>query len=53
MRRWLEDYAYRIDLKLWMFLLAAFLILSVTIITAGVQALRAALTNPVQSLRYE
>ena len=53
MKRWLEDYAYRIDLEIWMFFLAALLILCITMITAGVQALRAALMNPAQSLRYE
>jgi len=51
--RWLEHFAYRIDLSVWMFLFAGVLALLVAFATVGYQATRAALADPVQSLRYE
>jgi putative ABC transport system permease protein len=51
--RWLQDFPYRIDIKLWLFLgtgLATFL---VAIITVGYQSVKAAIAIPVKSLRYE
>ncbi|RPE08741.1 FtsX-like permease family protein [Chitinophaga lutea] len=53
MHRWLEDFAYRISLSWWMFALAGVLALLVAVGTVGYQALRAALNNPVNSLRSE
>ncbi|WP_119080559.1 ABC transporter permease [Chitinophaga alhagiae] len=50
---WLEDFAYRISLHWWMFALAGGLALLVALATVGYQALRAALANPVVSLRSE
>lgn len=51
--RWLQNFAYRIDFSLWHFLLAAAIALLVTLVTVSFQALKAALANPVKSLRYE
>ncbi len=53
MGRWLEEFAYRTNISLGTFLLAAAFALIVTLITVSTQAIRAALTNPVETLRYE
>jgi len=53
MSKWLEDFAYRIQVSWWMFALSALLTLGITLCTVGFQALRAALVNPVNSLRTE
>lgn len=51
--KWLELFAYRIGLDIWMFAAAAILALLVAGLTVSGQALRAARTDPVRSLRYE
>jgi putative ABC transport system permease protein len=51
--RWLDEFAYRIDLGPGLFLLAGALALGVALLTVGTQALRAATADPVKSLRYE
>ena len=53
MNRWLQSFAYRMDIHLWIFVLSAGLSLSIALITVSYQAIRAALANPVDSLRYE
>lgn len=53
MQRWLEDFAYRVELNLELFMGAALLVLLIALLTAGGQALRAALMNPVVALRSE
>jgi len=53
MSRWLQEFAYRISIGLRTFLLAALFTLIITLITVGSQAIRAALANPVDTLRYE
>jgi putative ABC transport system permease protein len=53
MSSWLEDFAYRINLPWWMFALAGFLALLVALGTVSFQAVRAAVANPVNSLRSE
>ncbi len=50
---WLQKYAYRIDIGMGVFLVAAVLAIFVTLITVSFQAIRAALMNPVRSLRSE
>jgi len=52
-RKWLEGFAYRIDVEVWMFILASFLSLLIAVVTVGWHAVRTALADPVQSLRYE
>jgi putative ABC transport system permease protein len=53
MNKWLQDFAYRIHISWWMFLLAGGLALMISLLTIGWQAIRAATANPVESLRYE
>lgn len=53
MNTWLQDFAYRIDISWWFFALAAVLSILITIITISFQAIKAALANPVKSLRSE
>jgi len=52
-RRWLEDYAYRIPVSLWVFAAAGVLALGIALATVSILAMRAALANPVKSLRTE
>jgi putative ABC transport system permease protein len=49
--RWLRDFAYRIELSWWVFLLAAALAFGIALATVSVQSLRAAWRHPVDSLR--
>lgn len=51
--RWLQDFAYRVELRPTLFLGASVLILSVAAIAVSVQSVRAALADPVQALRYD
>ncbi len=53
MHKWLQDFAYRIDLKWWIFLTAGIAALFIAIVTVSFQAVKAALTNPVKNLRTE
>jgi len=53
MKSWLQDYHYRIDLGLPVFLLAAAVSVTIAQLTVSFQALKAARTDPVRSLRYE
>ena len=53
MSRWLEDFAYRINLNPWYFMLATFVIFVIAIVTISFQAFRASVRNPAESLRYE
>jgi len=53
MNLWLDDYAYRISLNLWMFVWAGALAILITICTISFQAIRAALANPAISLKTE
>ena len=52
-KNWLDSFAYRIDLQVWYFVGAGLVTLFIAWITVGVQAVKAALANPVDSLRYE
>jgi putative ABC transport system permease protein len=53
MSNWLEDFAYRIQLPWWMFALAVSLALAIALLTVSFQAVRAAVANPVESLKTE
>ncbi|HEX6193574.1 MAG TPA: ABC transporter permease [Chitinophagaceae bacterium] len=53
MQSWLENYPYRIQLSLWIFGAAASIALLLTLITVSFQAIKAAIANPVKSLRTE
>ncbi len=53
MSKWLQNFAYRINLTWWVFVLAAALALLIALMTVSFQTIRAALKNPTDSLRYE
>ena len=53
MSRWLDDFAYRVDLGVGTFVLAGGLALLIAVLTVSYQAIKAALADPVKSLRYE
>ncbi len=53
MQRWLEDFAYRIEIGPGVFLLTGGLVVLIAVLTVSNQAIRAALADPVKSLRYE
>lgn len=50
---WLEGFAYRIDMEIWMLLVSGALALLITIFTVSMQSLKAAMTNPIISLKTE
>lgn len=51
--RWLQDFAYRVDIPVWVFAAAGILSLIVAFFTVAFQSVKAAVTAPVDSLRYE
>ncbi len=53
MQNWLQDYAYRIQISWWIFIAAGFLAILIALITVSFQAIKAAIANPVKSLRTE
>ncbi|MGI8583109.1 MAG: ABC transporter permease [Chitinophagaceae bacterium] len=53
MNKWLQDFAYRINLQWWMFGAAGLLVLVIALMTISFQAIKAAIANPVKSLRTE
>nr|WP_295932822.1 ABC transporter permease [uncultured Dyadobacter sp.] len=53
MNQWLSDFAYKISIEWWVFLLAGTLAVGVALLTVSFQSIKAALVNPVKSLRSE
>ncbi|CAN5647328.1 ABC transporter permease [soil metagenome] len=53
MDQWLKDFAYKIDIEWWMFALAGLLAVGIALLTVSFQSIKAALMNPVKSLRSE
>ncbi len=53
MNSWLQDFAYRIHLSWWMFVLAGIVTLIIALLTVSIQTIKAAKENPVQSLKTE
>ena len=53
MHAWLQDYKFRINISIWFFVIAVLITFIVAAITVGYQATKAALANPVKSLRTE
>lgn len=51
--KWLQDYAYRVEISWWIFLVAVVMALLIALITISFQAIKAAIANPVKSLRTE
>ncbi|HTH56041.1 MAG TPA: ABC transporter permease [Cyclobacteriaceae bacterium] len=52
-RQWLSGFAYSMPLSVWIFLMAGALSIVIALLTVGFQAIKAAIRNPVESLRYE
>ncbi len=53
MHKWLQDYVYRIDIDWWIFALTGIVALLIALLTVGIHAFKAAMSNPVKSLRTE
>lgn len=53
MDQWLNTFAYRIGLNVWLYVLAAFAAILIALITVSTQTIRAAMSNPSNTLRYE
>lgn len=53
MNKWLEDFSYRIEIGWWVFAFAALIALTIAILTVSYQSIKAAVVNPVRSLRTE
>jgi putative ABC transport system permease protein len=51
--KWLQNFAYKTSISWWIFLLAALITLGIALITVSIKAIKAAMTNPVNSLRSE
>ncbi len=51
--KWLQDFAYRINISWWMFVLAGVIAILIALITVSFQAIKAAIANPVKNLRTE
>jgi len=53
MHNWLQDFAYRVNIQWWVFLLAGSIAILISALTISFQAIKAAVANPVKSLRTE
>ncbi len=53
MNRWLDDFAYRIEISWPLFLMAGLAALVIALLTVSFHAIRAAMADPVETLRYE
>jgi putative ABC transport system permease protein len=53
MNKWIQDYAYRINIEWWVFALTGIAIIGIVLFTISFQAIKAAIANPVKSLRTE
>jgi putative ABC transport system permease protein len=51
--KWLQNFAYRIEISLWVFVVSGLIVLLIALITISSRAIMAAITNPVEALRYE
>jgi len=52
-RAWLQNFAYRTSIELWIFLFAGVLVVSIAVLTVSFQSIKAATANPIDCLRYE
>ncbi|HEV3224186.1 MAG TPA: hypothetical protein VGZ90_14970 [Puia sp.] len=53
MNKWLNDFAFRIDISWWMFVVTAIAALLIALLTVSIQTIRAAIINPVESLKTD
>jgi putative ABC transport system permease protein len=52
-QKWLRNFAYRIDIEIWIFILCGILSLLIALLTVSYQSIKTATANPVDSMRYE
>ena len=53
MNKWLQNFAYRVSIKLWIFVLSAAIAYGIALFTVSFQAIKAAIADPIDPLRYE
>ncbi|HTK21991.1 MAG TPA: hypothetical protein VL442_20880, partial [Mucilaginibacter sp.] len=53
MSKWLQDFAYQVPLSWWIFVLSGFMAIAIALFTVSFQSIKAALMNPVRSLKSE
>ena len=53
MNRWLENFSYRVDIPVWVFIVAALMAVLVSLLTVSYQSIKAAVSNPVEALQSE
>jgi putative ABC transport system permease protein len=53
MNKWLQDFAYKIEIEWWMFVVTGLIAVSIAVFTIALQTVKAALANPAESLRSE
>ena len=53
MNKWLEGFVYKVEIGPYIFIISFALILVITMVTVGYQAVKAAIANPIQALRTE
>ena len=53
MHNWLENFAYRVDMSIWVFVLSGFSVALIALLTVSIEAVKAARMNPVKCLRTE
>jgi putative ABC transport system permease protein len=53
MDEWLIDFAYKVGFNYWVYILSGLLVMLLAVISVGYKALKAAVANPIESLRYE
>lgn len=53
MSKWLENFAYRIDIQPWIFVFSGLITLVITLLTISIQGVKAAVADPVEALKYE
>jgi len=51
--RWINDFAYKIEISPWLYGITALVLLMITSVTLGVQSMKAAMANPIHNLRYD
>jgi len=53
MYKWLQDFEYRVSMGWWIFIISGIIAILIALFTISFQAIRAAISNPVKSLRTE
>ena len=53
MNEWLSNFAYKVEIEWWVFVLTGLIVILIAALTVGFYTVKAAVANPVKSLRYE